>query len=353
MINPQTGFGFDGVPAYQPVSPTGRYVVYNLAPIDTPTTTLLRRIDGPGSSDAITVERADASALYATGYRPPTEVVAKAADGTSDLYGVLYRPAGYDPQRRYPVILGQYNSPTTTNTPRYFGAAATSIMDFGPVTALAELGFIVVIVDPRGTPYRGAAFSDPPPGFLADMGLKDQVAAMNQLAAKDPSMDMGRVGVMGASFGGWTVLRAMLGYPDVFKVGTAWAAPGAFYNLYDAAPLTSTLGAELYAGGSRIRTKPNEHPENWASADSIAQVDRLKGKLLLGVGGLDENVIPGSTLQFYDAAVKANKQVELMFMPNSTHGPAHYIPYVTRHTWDFMVRNLAGETPPDVFPVVK
>ncbi len=348
MINPNTGFGFDGVPAYQPVSPSGRHIVYNLAPIDTPTTTLLRRTDGTGAP--IIVEKADASALYATGYKPPSEFTAKAADGKSDLYGVIYRPLDYDPQRKYPVILGQYNSPTTTSTPRYFGHAATAVIDFAPASAITQLGFIVVMLDPRGTPYRGAAFSNPPPGFLADMGLKDQVAALRQLGATDASMDMDRIGIMGASFGGWTVLRAMLNYPQIFKVGTAWAAPGAFYNMYDAPGLSGSDSMPTYAGGSLLRTTPSEKPANWAAMDSIGQVGRLQGKLLMGVGGMDENVLPGSTLQFYDAAVKANKQVELMFMPNSTHGPRDYIPYVTRHSWDFMVRNLAGVTPPDAFP---
>lgn len=348
IVNPETPFGFDGSIGYQPVSPTGRYLVYNLAPLAKPTTTLLRRSDGKGGASVI--ETADASALLAAGYRPPQEFVVKAADGLSDIHGVIYRPPDYDPARRYPVLDAQYASPVVPIAPRYFGQAALSVLDMAPPSAMALLGFVVVVMDARGTPYRGSAFSTPTPGYLAQMGLVDHVAVLKQLGAREPALDLGRVGIAGMSFGGWTAIRGLLEFPDFFKVGMAWAPPGAFHGLYSAPVLTAAAGVPRYADGALMRPGAAAVPENWQAIDSIAQVGRLRGRLLMGIGGLDENVLPASALQFFDAAARAGKDVEMMFMPRSSHGPLEYLPYLTRHYWDYMVRNLAGETPPGPAP---
>ena len=119
--------------------------------------------------------------------------------------------------------------------------------------------------------------------------------------------------------------------------------------MYSAAELTAPSGPPVYAGGASLRPKPGNTPANWEITNSIAQIDRLKGRLLLGEGALDENVLPGSTMQFLDAAAKAGKDVETIFLPSATHGPMPYWPYVVKRTWDFLVRNLRGETPPTDF----
>lgn len=347
MVDPDGRPGFDGAPPFQPVSADGRYVAYTVAPLAAPSTAVVRRTDGTGP--AIVFERADASALFAAGFRAPEPFVAKAADGRSDVYGVIYRPSDYDPKKRYPVLDAQYNSPLVPIVPHTLAGASTNVIEAAPPAADAELGLIVVMMDARGTPYRGAAFSNPAPGYLADMGLVDHVAVIRSLAAKDPSMDLGRVGITGASFGGWTSVRALIAHNDLFKVAVAWAPPGAFYNMYDGAGLTAANGVATYTGGVPLRPKPSDKPLNWALIDSIAQVGQLRGKLLLGSGALDENVLPGSTMQFMDAAARANRNVEQIFLPETNHGPLTYLDYVTRRIWDFLTLNLRSETPPVEF----
>ncbi len=350
IANPATTLSFDGASSYDPVSPSGRYIVYGTAPLSAPATTLLRRTDGAGRP--VVLEHGDARALFAAGFRAPEAFTAKAADGSSDLYGVIYRPGDYEAGRKYPVILAQYNSPIVPIAPRNFGIAYSLVTDNASPAAEAQLGFIVVMVDPRGTPYRGAAFSDPAAGYIATMGLDDQVAALRQLAVRDRSMDMDHVGIVGASFGGWTAIRALILHNDLFKAAVAWAPPGSFHTMYQAPELTIPSGVPHYAGGASLRPTDKAVPENWAQMDSVAQAGLMKGRLLLGSGALDENVLPGSTMQFLDAAAKADKDVETMFLPGATHGPLPYWPYVVKRTWDFLVRNLRGETPPNdfVFP---
>jgi dipeptidyl-peptidase-4 len=265
---------------------------------------------------------------------------------------VIYRPSDYAPSKTYPILDLEYNSPIVVVTPRHFmQAAAFPFDDFNTPAAAAELGLIVVMMDARGTPFRGAAFSDPTPGYIASMGLDDHVAVIKALAARDPSMDMRHVGISGASFGAWTVIRALENYNSVFSVGVAWAPPGAFYNMYDANLLTSSSGIPRYDGGAILRPSPTARPDNWTSIDSIAQVGEMQGALLLGSGALDENVVPGSPLQFFEAATRADKHVEQVFLPNATHGPIAYLPYMVRRVWDFMVVNLRREVPPEDFHV--
>lgn len=346
IASPRSDFpAFDGAKPYDPVSPTGDYIVYSYSGVAQPAVLTLRRTDGQG--EAKILERADASALFARGYKVPTEFTAKAADGKSDLYGVIYRPSDYDPSRRYPVLLAQYDSPIVVVTPRNFGSGYSLTTDASGPAAQTELGIIVVVVDPRGTPFRGAAFSDPPSNFIADMGLTDQKAVIRQLAAKDPSMDITRVGIAGASFGGWTAIRAMIDHNDLFTAAIAWAGPGSFHNMYVADGLSNSLGQPIYDGGKTLRPGVTAIPDNWKIADSIGQVGKLKGRLLVGTGGLDENVVPGSQLQFFEAAARANKDVEQMFLPSATHGPGPGLwPYMVKRTWDFLTRTLLLEQPP-------
>ena len=247
------------------------------------------------------------------------------------------------------MILAQYTSPLVTIAPTSFSAAYSTPLDNATPVSEAELGFIEIVVDARGTPFRGAAFSDPAPDHLAKMGLDDDVAVIRQLASRDASMDLSRVGIVGASFGAWTTIRALIGYNDLFKAGVAWAPPGAFHSMYPAAELTAPSGPPVYADGSSRRPRPGDTPANWEMTNSIAQIDRLKGRLLLGEGALDENVLPGSTMQFLDAAAKAGKDVETIFLPGATHGPMPYWPYVVKRTWDFLVRNLRGGNAADRF----
>src|SRR6202034_2948369 len=207
----------DGPSAYPSISPTGRYVVYTAAPMDKAPQTYVRTTNDGRRVAAL--DAADATDVFAAGYRPPEELTLKAADGKSDVWAVLYKPRNFDPAKRYPIIDMQYGSPLVATVPHNLMEALSGVPGFGSPASLAQLGFLVIVVDARGTPYRSREFSQSEPGYLTTMGLEDHVAAIQQLAARYPYVDSERVGITGLSFSGWTTLRAMLQFGDFFKVG--------------------------------------------------------------------------------------------------------------------------------------
>jgi dipeptidyl aminopeptidase/acylaminoacyl peptidase len=149
------------------------------------------------------------------------------------------------------------------------------------------------------------------------------------------------------SYGGWTSVRALIDYPDFYKVALAGAPPGSWYSMIPAVGLVDAYdGPPVYADGGHLRPTPTAKPVNWSASDSIAQIGKIKGKLLLLMGGLDENVLPGSTL--LQAAEDADRNIDLVFNPRGNHA-GFYGQYATRKSWDFFVRNLMGETPPSDF----
>ncbi|MGW7310118.1 alpha/beta hydrolase family protein, partial [Streptomyces sp. NPDC054835] len=163
-------------------------------------------------------ERADIGKLTATGWTPPERFRVKAADGVTDIYGVLYRPRGFDPTQRYAVVDNVYPGPQVNRVAPCFDPGGMG-MDAEP---LAVLGFVVVALDGRGTPGRSKAFHDASYGRPADAGcLADHVAALRQLAETRPWTDPDRIGVFGHSGGGFAAARAMLDFPEVFKAGVA------------------------------------------------------------------------------------------------------------------------------------
>ena len=332
-----------GALGYDVVSPSGNYVVYNYSKVDQPPETVIRLVKD-GSLVAV-VEKTDASELYHAGWQNPEEFMVKAADGATDLYGLLYKPRNLDPAKKYPVIDSQYASPLTAVVPRNFSQALTGPPGLVPPSCLTELGFFSVVVDARGTTYRSKEFLHSSYGKLHTMMLDDHIAAIRQLAKRFPNMDLSRVGIHGGSFGGWTVFRAMLEFPDFFKVGVSGAGPGSMHNMYLDYHWTAFHGRPRYSDGTEIRPTPTEVPQNYINADGRQQVNKLKGKLLLMMGELDENVLPGSTLQLVDALIRADKNFDMLYIPNCAHNlrKAHTI----RRVWDYFVRHLHGTEPPD------
>ncbi len=306
----------DGAIGYKVVSPSGRYFVYNASALDKVPEASIRRT-GDGRRIA-TFQKADASKLFAAGYEPPVAMALNAAAGTEPVYAVLYKPAHFDPQKHYPIVDTEYDSPLTAVVPHNF---MTALGVPGPVqpAALAQHGFAAAVIDSRGTTYRSRAFSDAMFGKLDSMNLDDHVAAIKQMAKANPWIDLNRVGISGASYGGWSALRGMLTQPDFFKAGLAAVLPGTFHGMYVDYHWSAFQGTPLYKNGSLLRTSPLEVPVNWTSLDSDSQIDRLKGKLLMLVGGLDENAPVGSAMQFYNKAAVAGKDVSLIYMPTANH----------------------------------
>ena len=195
------------------VSPDGRYFVDNMSLIDRSTRSVLRRAqDG---TIVMELQQADVSALDATGYRRPEPFRTVAADGKTLIYGAIYRPSDFDPAKRYPIIENIYTGPHYVMTPKSFTAGLTG----RNAASIAELGFVVVLIDGRGTSGRSRAFLEPAYRNLHGVGLDDHMAGIHAIAERYPYMDRSRVGIYGFSAGGYDVVRAMTRHPDFYKAG--------------------------------------------------------------------------------------------------------------------------------------
>ena len=321
------------------VSPDGASFVDVASTVDRATVTSLRATaDGACIAE---LERADAKVALRSGWRPPIRFSALAADGLTELWGALYLPPDYDASRRYPLIDALYGGPQLTVAPRNFDEGGPAAAIVGRA-ALAALGFIVVTVDGRGTPGRDRTFWEAGYGNFADVAIDDHVAVIGQLAARYPGIDATRVGVQGHSFGGYVATRAMLRYPDVYKVGVASAAVQNWQGFRDA--YRQYLGPVDYVG-SPTMPHPAAIPVRYRPLDNGELADRLLGRLLLAYSDLDENALPSSTLQFIDALTRANRRYDLVYLPNRRHGFVTD-PYFIQRTWDYFVEHLRGERPP-------
>ena len=201
------------------MSPGGGVFVDTYSRVDMAPTSVLRTTDG---KLVTTLEKADVEPLLATGWSWPERFTVKARDGVTNLYGVLHLPTNFDPDKTYPVIDSIYPGPQTCRVSKSFPSAdqdAALRYWFWDAEALAELGFIVFTIDGLGTPFRSKAFHDVSYGNLQDGGgLEDHIAGMRQLAERRPYMNLDRVGIFGGSSGGYATVRAILAYPDFYKV---------------------------------------------------------------------------------------------------------------------------------------
>jgi dipeptidyl aminopeptidase/acylaminoacyl peptidase len=333
-------------------SPSGRYFVDSASRVDAVPGSILCSADGRVIRR---LEEGDVTMLQALGWRFPEPFSVKARDGMTDLYGLIVRPSTFDPTKTYPVIDSIYPGPQILRTPRRFlgsqGELGLGQFLFWHDQAMAELGFIVVTIDGQGTPYRSKAFMDVAAGerFGEAGGLADHVAGLRQLGARDSSLDLSRVGIYGHSGGGYASARAILQFPEFYKVAVSSAGN------HDQHGYLSDWG-ERYIGlvdGDNYRDQANYH---------LAK--NLRGKLLLVYGQLDDNVPPALTLQLVDALIRANKDFDLLVLPHCDHafidfreGREKYEslsrrrthPYFVRRRWDYFVRHLLGMSPAEGF----
>jgi dipeptidyl aminopeptidase/acylaminoacyl peptidase len=310
------------------LSPSGKFFIDSYSRQDVPPVTVLRNTDGKLITN---LEKADISRLTATGWKPPTPVVVKARDGQTDLYGLMFTPSNLDPQKKYPVINYIYPGPQGGSIRSWSFEVAS-----GDNQALAELGFVVVSIEGTCNPLRSKSFHDMCYGNMADNTLPDQIAGMKQLAAKYSFIDIDRVGIWGHSGGGFATAAAMFRFPDFFKVGIAESGNHDNRNYEDD-------WGERYIG---LLTQQPDGKSNYEAQANENYAKNLKGKLLLAHGLLDDNVPPYNTLLVVDALIKANKDFDLLVLPNSRHGYGEFSLYMTRRRWDYFVRNLAGANPP-------
>lgn len=318
------------------ISENGRYFVDTYSTSSQAPITVLRSMDD--GRELKELARTDITRLRARGWRAPEQFTVKGRDGKTDLYGMLWKPSNFDAKKKYPIVNYIYPGPQTGSirTRSFMPAHADN-------QALAELGFIVVAIDGMGTPWRSKAFQDAYYGNMIDNTLPDQASGMKQLAAKYPWIDIDRAGIWGHSGGGNATATAMFMYPDFFKVGVAQA--GNHNNLsYE------DDWAERYHGPM---IKNEDGTSNYTGQDNAAHAANLKGKLFLIHGMLDDNVPVQSTLLVVDALVAANKDFDLLLLPQSRHGYGlgDVGMYVMRRRWDYFVKHLLGAEPPKQYRV--
>ena len=309
------------------LAPGGTVFTDNYSRPDVPSTSVLRDLEG---RVVLPLEKADISRLLATGWTPPLPFSVKARDGKTDLHGLLFRPTGFDSTRRYPIVNYIYPGPQAGSVgSRSFVAARSDHR------ALAELGFVFVALDGMGTPLRSKSFHAAYYGDMGDNTLPDQVAGMRQLAERYPWIDLDRAGIWGHSGGGYASAGAILRYPDFFKVAVSQAGN------HDNRQYEDDWGEKWH--GLLVRNPDGTDNYDRQANQSLAR--NLKGRLLLAHGTMDTNVPPYSTLLVVNELIRANKDFDLLLLPNRGHGFASD-PYMMRRRWDYFVRHLMGAEPP-------
>ncbi len=314
------------------LSPDGKYVIDTFSQPDVAPETTLR--DGTTGALIMPLEKADISRLLATGWKPPMPIKMTAADGKTDIYGLLFRPTNFDPSRKYPIINQAYPGPQSGSVgSRAFSAAR------GDRQALAELGFVVVSIDGMGTPNRSKAFTD---AYFGAMGrhntIPDQIAGMRELAKRFPWIDIEKTAMWGHSGGGFITADALLRAPfnDFFKVGIAESGN------HDQRQYEDDWG-ERYQGPM---VKNADGTDSYAIEATQNHAAGLKGRLFLIHGGMDNNVPPYNTYLVADALIKANKEFDMLIIPNAGHGFGPASNYVMVQRWNYFVKHLLDADPP-------
>ncbi len=299
-----------------------KYFVDTWSRADLPPVTVLRNADD--GSLILELEKADITELLKTGWVMPEVFMSKARDGNTDIWGIIVRPANFDPSKKYPVIEYIYAGPHSSHVPKSFRAYN------GNMNPLAELGFILVQIDGMGTSNRSKAFHDVCWKDLKDAGFPDRIIWMKEAAKKYPYMDITRVGIFGTSAGGQNSAGAVLFHPEFYKV--AVSACGCHDNRMD-----KIWWNEQWMGWP-------VGPE-YAASSNTENAYRLKGKLLLINGEMDNNVDPASTTQLVNALIKANKDFDYLLVPGMGHSGGGQ--YGERRRRDYFVKHLLGVEPPD------
>jgi dipeptidyl aminopeptidase/acylaminoacyl peptidase len=323
-------------------SPGKKYIIDTYSRVDMPPVNELRRVsDG---KLVCKLEESDITELTERGFKTPEVFSAKGRDGVTDIWGIITRPANFDPDKKYPILENIYNGPQDSYVPKSFSAGGGRGGGYGP------LGFIVVQCDAMGTANRSKAFHDVCWHNLGDGGFPDRIAWIRAAAAKHPEMDLTRVGIFGTSAGGQNAAGAVIFHSDFYKV--AVANSGCHDNRLDKASWN-----EQWMGYMPPDKLWSKDADNWYSKSSNTDnASKLGGKLLLIVGELDHNVPPESTFRLVHELIQANKDFDLVVVPNADHG-ASSAPqgsgfpvnssFAARRSQDFFVQNLLGILPPN------
>ncbi len=312
-------------------SPDKKYFIDSYSQPDVPPVHEVRDVTGNLTA---TLEKTDISRLLTTGWKPTTPFSVKSADNRWDLYGLMYTPTKLDKAKKYPVIVYIYPGPQGGSVGSWNFSASRRDNQ-----ALAELGFVVVVLEGSCNPGRSKSFHDACYGDMASNTIPDQISGLQQLQRVHPYLDLTRVGIWGHSGGGFATASAMFKFPDFFKVGIAESGNHDNRNYEDD-------WGERYNGLEQIT---EGGISNYANQANQTFAKDLKGKLLLIHGGLDDNVPPYNTYLVVNELIKNNKDFDLIILPNARHGYGSDSNYIMRRRWDYFVQHLMNATPPKEF----
>ena len=305
-----------------------RFIVDNYSRVNTVPNAVL--IDRNGNK-VMDLQESDFSQLFAAGYQFPELFTVKAADGVTDLYGVMYKPYNFDSTKVYPIVDYVYPGPQVEAV--YYPFTRMSVR----TDRLAQAGFIVISVGQRGGhPSRSKWYHNYGYGNMRDYPLADHKAAVEQLAARYKYIDIDRVGIHGHSGGGFMSTAAILQYPDFYKVAVSCAGnhDNRIYNRW---------WSETHHGVKEEITEKGDTTFVYKIATNPEIAKQLKGHLMLVHGDIDNNVHPANTIRVVDALIRANKRFEMLILPGQRHGFGDMDEYFYWRMVDFFSRWLNGK----------
>ncbi|MFN2325613.1 MAG: DPP IV N-terminal domain-containing protein, partial [Gemmatimonadales bacterium] len=307
---------------------SNRFAVHNFSRVDAAPRSAV--IDVTTGRKVLDLEVADFSRLMEAGYRFPEPFTVKAADGVTDLHGVIYKPFDFDSTRQYPIVTYVYPGPQTESVAKSFTTSATEV-------GLAQFGMIVITIGNRGGhPDRSKWYHNFGYGNLRDYGLADKKAAIEQLADRHEFIDISRVGIYGHSGGGFMSTAAMLVYPDFFKVAVS-SAGNHENNIYNA------NWSEKHHGIKEV-TKGDSTSYEYSIATNSQLARNLKGRLLLTTGDIDNNVHPAATYRMAESLIRANKRFDFFVFPGQRHGFGNMSDYWYWLRAEYFVTHLIGDS---------
>lgn len=329
------------------MSDTRDYFVQNYSRPDMPTTAVLRDEDGEVITE---LEEVDMTRLEEEGYNHPENFSVKAKDGKTDLYGVMWKPADFDPEKTYPIISYVYPGPQVEPYPRSFSIGGSAAR----AHSLSQVGFVVVAMGNRGgSPLREKWYHNYGHDNLRDYALADNRYGIEQLAARHSYIDLDKVGIYGHSGGGFMSTAALLYYPDFYKVAVSSAGnhDNNVYNIWwgevhHGVEAKTDSVAVTNDDGEEVKEEKTTFVSNIPSNAELA--DNLQGRLLLVHGEMDNNVHPANTYRMADALLRAGKRFDMMIFPEARHGFGRYSDYFQRMMWDYFAEHLMGYYPEEI-----
>lgn len=323
-------------------SEEGNYFVDNYSRIDHPTTSVLR--DGTGKI-ITTLQQTDISKMEEQGWKAPESFVVKAADGVTDIYGVMWKPFDFDSTKNYPVISYVYPGPQVEPFPVNFRTQGSGAR----TSTLAQVGFVVVAMGQRGgSPIRNKYYHNFGYGDMRDYPLADNKYGIEQLAARHSFIDASKVGIYGHSGGGFMSTAALLTYPGFYDVAVSSAGnhDNNIYNIWwgevhNGVKETKKTVKKMNADSVEVEETISTFDGSVETNAELAE--HLEGNLLLVHGDIDNNVHPANTLRMADALIKAGMRFDMMMLPGRRHGFGASQPYFDRMTWYYFAEHLLGD----------